>query len=67
MSEITAKQYKENFQAELKELLQKYKVDIYLDDIGGDYMPDMTIVAEFDFHEELGIIGDINYGSNIGQ
>ena len=50
---MTAKQYKENFQAELKELLQKYKVDIYLDDIGGDYMTDTIIIAEFDYHPEF--------------
>ena len=67
MSEMTVKQYKEDFHEELKALLQKYKVDISLEDFGYDHMPDMAIVAEFDFHEELGIISNINYGSNIGQ
>ena len=67
MSEMTAKQYSENFQTELKELLQRYKVDISLEDVGRDYMHDIIIVAEFDFHEELGIISDIKYGSHICQ
>tara|TARA_R110000744_G_scaffold201570_1_gene320649 strand:- start:159 stop:362 length:204 start_codon:yes stop_codon:yes gene_type:complete len=67
MSEMTAKQYSENFQTELKELLQRYKVDISLEDVGRDYMPDIIIVAEFDYNSDLGVIDDIKYGCGISQ
>ena len=65
MSDRKVRQYKENFHEELKSLLRKYQVDICIDDEGDGCAS--YIVAEFDFHEELGIIDNINYGSGIYQ
>jgi len=67
MSEMTAKQYRKNFQKELKELLQKYGADIGIDDIGYGHSSDLQIVADFDYHNSLGIIESINFGSMISQ
>ena len=64
MGELTAEQYNVNFQNELKELLQKYKVEIVLEDIGFEYY---IMIAEFDYHSEIGSIEDISFGRVISH
>ena len=41
------------FHKELKELLNKYKAEILLEDFGHDYMPDYRVVIDFEYDESF--------------
>lgn len=50
---MTANTIRENFKYELKELLQKYKCEMSIEDFGVGYSEDNKIVVDFEYREEL--------------
>lgn len=50
---MTAKEIRDNFKQELKELLTKYKCEMTIEDFGTGYSEDYKIVVDFEFREDL--------------
>lgn len=55
---MTPKDKRDNFEKELKELLDKYKAEIIIGDFGSGYSTNPKIVVDFEYDESLFVIGN---------